>query len=372
MGNGFSVSRPRRALQQESKWTIVNGQVMWDGRPWPPESNKIAQHAEVSGQSRHKRARTGPDEILPSTSNRSKIDSDQFDDIEIVEERIPSNLKYCQVTIPKLNINNLKRIQNKRPLDTCQVKRKRGRPRKYSLKQEEIQDAILVSDNDSTDVTTNKEYLAENQRPREKSIEQEMVNTGVGTSNVTQDKKIAAKELLKEKPMSRTYSVSSGLSSSSEDEVSSCSDDENDSCTSSESESEIEEPDIVSFEDIRYDTKCFYAPKLLVKNDQKELHKKVVDQLVNKQCNFFDIQNKFFGGANLIRDMNCFVKQEYCKALKRFKNRTSLQIQLMLLMVYLRHKINSLEDEKRSLAHRTANIKVLNPKIEKKEAEEEQ
>ena len=38
----------------------------------------------------------GPDEILPSTSNKSKIDSDQFDDIEIVEERIPSNLK-CKI-----------------------------------------------------------------------------------------------------------------------------------------------------------------------------------------------------------------------------------------------------------------------------------
>ena len=32
---------------------------MWDGRPWPPEGNKVAQHREVSGQSRHKRARTG-------------------------------------------------------------------------------------------------------------------------------------------------------------------------------------------------------------------------------------------------------------------------------------------------------------------------
>jgi len=369
MGNGFSVSRPRRALQQESKWTIVNGQVMWDGRPWPPGGNKVAQHAEVSGQSRHKRARTGPDEILPSTSNKSKIDSDQFDDIEIVEERTVSNLKYCQVTIPKLNIKNLKRLQDMRALDTCQVKRKRGRPRKYSLKQEEIEDAILVSDNDSTDVTTNKECLVENHRPKEKLVEQEIVNTE-GTSNVTQDQNKAARELLKKKPMSRTYSVSSVSSSSTEHEVSSCSDDENDSCTSSESE--IEEPDIVSFEDIRYDTKCFYAPKLLVKNDQKELHDKVVKQLVNKQCNFFDIQNRFFGGANLIRDLNCYVKQEYCNALKRFKNRTSLQIQLMLLMVYLRHKIDSLKDEKRILAHRTANIKISNTKNEKKETEEEE
>ena len=66
-----------------------------------------------------------------------------------------------------------------------QVKRKRGRPRKYSLKQEEIEDAILVSDNDSTDVTTNKECLVENHRPKEKLVEQEIVNTE-GTSNVTQ------------------------------------------------------------------------------------------------------------------------------------------------------------------------------------------
>jgi len=369
MGNGFSVSRPRAALQQKSKWTIENGQVFWDGRPWPPRRDKVNGHADQSGLSRPKRPRTGSDGIVPPSSSRSRIDLDQSDDITILDESTSSSkLRDCSVRIKKLNI---KKLQNQNDFDTSQVKRKRGRPRKYSLKQEQIQDVLSdpLSD-DNTDMIANEEHRAE-----EPSVEKERVRDHVVVERVNTDAALklqrkqeeqtkAALELLKKQTMPRTYSVSSGARSSTEDEESSSSDD---STSDSESESEPEELDIVSFEDIKYGSKSFYVPKLVVKNDMEEFNDKVKNQLVYRKGKFFNIQEKFFDGKNLTRDLNCFIKQEYCKALHRFKHRTSLQIQLMLLMAYLKYKVNLLEDDKKSVALRVANIKVIHAKKEKEE-----
>ena len=67
---------------------------MWDGRPWPPEGNKVAQHREVSGQSRHKRARTGIIIIFFSymlTLHEIKMSKS----VVIYRMTLDEKLKYC-------------------------------------------------------------------------------------------------------------------------------------------------------------------------------------------------------------------------------------------------------------------------------------